>query len=249
MYLDVREFQEFYRSPLGALARRLIARHVRARWENVAGLSVAGLGFAAPYLTVLAGEAERALAVMPAAQGVVHWPAAAPYRTVLADEYALPLADASVDRILLVHLLEFAQAPENLMREVWRVLASQGRLIAVVPNRRGLWARADATPFGSGRPYSRAQLNALLKETLFNPLGWAGALAMPPFSRRYLLRSAPALERVGGYMLQGFEGALVVEADKQMYQPVRLRKKELAPGRFRPALAPPAGGAARQGRV
>ena len=40
---------------------------------------------------------------------------------------------------------------------MWRVLAPSGRVI-VVPNRRGPWARADNTPFGHGRPYSRSQI-------------------------------------------------------------------------------------------
>ena len=66
----------------------------------------------------------------------------------------------AVDRVLLVHALEMAHDPGALLREVWRVLAAGGRLLAVVPNRRGLWARMDTTPFGHGRPYSRTQINA-----------------------------------------------------------------------------------------
>src|ERR1700737_3982393 len=64
--------------------------------------------------------------------------------------------------------------PEGLLREVWRVLAPSGRLIAVIPNRRGVWTRTDNTPFGHGRPYSRAQINELLRQTWFTPPAWGG---------------------------------------------------------------------------
>ena len=88
-----------------------------------------------------------------------------PGLAALTDEFALPLADAAVDRVLLVHALEMSHEADALLREVWRVLASGGRLLAVVPNRRGLWARMDTTPFGHGRPCSRSQIVQVLRET------------------------------------------------------------------------------------
>ena len=50
MTLDVNELDAFYASPLGEVARRLIGRVLRARWENCAGLSMMGLGYCGPYL-------------------------------------------------------------------------------------------------------------------------------------------------------------------------------------------------------
>ena len=45
---------------------------------------------------------------MPAAQGVLKWPTARPTLAALVDEFSLPLPDAAVDRILLVHALEMS---------------------------------------------------------------------------------------------------------------------------------------------
>jgi SAM-dependent methyltransferase len=109
----------------------------------------------------------------------------------------LPLPDAAVDRILLVHALEMTHDDPALLREVWRVLAAGGRLLAVVPNRRGVWARMDTTPFGHGRPYSRSQITQLLRETWFTPTAWGEALYVPPIEQRWFLRSAVAWERTG----------------------------------------------------
>ena len=113
---------------------------------------------------------------MPAAQGVLKWPTGRPALAALVDEFSMPLPEAAVDRVLLVHALEMSDDPSDLLREVWRVLAPSGRLIAVIPNRRGLWVRTDNTPFGFGRPYSRSQVTQLLRETWFTPVGWSEAL-------------------------------------------------------------------------
>ena len=117
---------------------------------------------------------------MPAAQGVLKWPTGRPALATLVDEFSLPLPDAAVDRILLVHALEMSDDPEGLLREVWRVLAPSGRVMAVIPNRRGVWTRTDATPFGHGRPYSRSQITQLLRQTWFTPTAWGEALFVPP---------------------------------------------------------------------
>ena len=144
-----------------------------------------------PYLGLFREEAERCLAFMPAAQGVVKWPSARPTLTALVDETDLPLPDAAVDRVLIVHALEMSHDAVALLREAWRVLAAGGRLLAVVPNRRGVWARMDTTPFGHGRPYSRSQITHLLRETWFTPTGWDEALYVPPIAAQLV----PALGR------------------------------------------------------
>ena len=168
-----------------------------ARWGDLSGQRVLGIGYATPYLGLFRAEAERCLAFMPAHQGVVKWPTTRPALAALVDEYEMPLPDNAVDRVLLIHSLEVSHDAAALLREAWRVLAAGGRLMAVVPNRRGLWARMDTTPFGHGRPYSRSQITALLRETWFTPTGWDEALYVPPIPRKWFLRTAGAWERTG----------------------------------------------------
>jgi SAM-dependent methyltransferase len=183
---------------------------------------------------------------MPAAQGVVKWPSARPTLTALVEELDLPLADAAVDRLLLVHALEMSRDAEAMLREAWRVLAAGGRLMAVIPNRRGVWARTDTTPFGHGRPYSRSQITALLRETGFTPTGWGEALYVPPIARSWFLRSAVAWERTGATLSAPFAGVHIVEATKQVYRaiPARRERRRFVPT-LEPVLAPSAPGAAR----
>jgi len=178
---------------------------------------------------------------------VVKWPNAKPALSALVDEFELPLPDATVDRVVLVHALEMSQDATALLREIWRVMASGGQLLAVVPNRRGLWARMDTTPFGHGRPYSRSQITHLLREAWFTPVDWSEALYVPPIQRGWFLRSAVAWERAGATISAPFAGVHIVEATKQVYRaiPAKREKRRLVPA-LEPVLAPSPGGAASQ---
>jgi SAM-dependent methyltransferase len=246
MSLDVVDLRNFYAQQLGVVARRYVGRGIRGRWADTRGQRVAGIGYATPYLGLFREEAERCLSFMPAAQGVVKWPSARPSLTTLVEELDLPLVDAAVDRVLLIHALEMSRDAEALLREVWRVLAPGGRLLAIIPNRRGIWARTDTTPFGHGRPYSRSQITTLLRETWFTPTGWGEALYVPPIGRAWFLRSSGAWERTGAAISAPFAGVHIVEATKQVYRaiPARRERRRLVPA-LEPVLAPSPGGAAR----
>src|SRR5262249_61642378 len=108
----------FYTQRFGVVARRLVGRGIRRGFADTRGMRVLGVGYATPYLGLFRHEAERCLAFMPAAQGVVKWPTDRPGLAALVDELELPLTDSAVDRILLVHALEMAHDPVALLREV-----------------------------------------------------------------------------------------------------------------------------------
>ncbi len=237
MWSDVVDLREFYARRVGRNAQRMIRRQLRIMWPNVKGLRILGLGFATPYLSMFRADADRVLAAMPAGQGVLHWPVGERGLTMLADEVDLPLPDLSMDRVLIVHALESAEQVRPLLREAWRVLSDSGRLIIVVPNRRGLWARFEQTPFGYGRPYSKGQLTRLLRDNMFMPMETSRALFVPPFNSSILQGSASAWEKVGARLFPAAGGVNVTEAVKQMYAATMIttskRKKSMnaVPGR------------------
>src|SRR4029078_10304102 len=239
MSIDVVDLRNFYAQRLGVVARRFVGRGIRKRFADTRGMSVLGVGYPTPYLGLFREEAERCLAFMPAVQGVVKWPSRRPGLATLVDELDMPLADSAVDRVLLVHALEMAHDPGALLREVWRVLAAGGRLLAVVPNRRGVWARMDTTPFGHGRPYSRSQISQLLRDTWFTPTAWGEALFVPPVGGGWFLRSAVSWARVGAALSLPFAGVHIVEATKQVYRaiPAHRERTRLIPA-LEPALVP-----------
>src|ERR1700710_1948319 len=140
MTIDVIDLRDFYSQRLGIVARRLINRGIHARWPDAHGQRVLGVGYPTPYLGLFREESERCFAFMPAAQGVLKWPTAKPTLATLVDEFSLPLPDAAVDRILLVHALEMSDDPEGLLREIWRVLAPLRRAGAFFPTPPGVCA-------------------------------------------------------------------------------------------------------------
>jgi SAM-dependent methyltransferase len=133
------------------------------------------------------------------------------------DPYHLPLADASVDALLLVHALEYANKPANYLREAWRVLAPGGQIIVIAPNRMRTWSAAEATPFGHGRPYSKGQLFSLMEDQMLPPEAWETALMQPPLSFPGAAGMMRFSERVVGSLGRALGGALLVSARKQVY--------------------------------
>jgi SAM-dependent methyltransferase len=244
MSVDITDLRAFYASPLGSVTRRLVGRSIDRFWGPLTGLRVMGLGYATPYLATVRPECERTLAFMPASQGVVNWPRTGASASALVDPLMMPLPEASIDRVLVVHALETVESPSELLHEIWRILTPGGRVIVVAPNRRGLWARMDTTPFGHGQPFSRSQLKALMRQTMFSPEGWAETLYVPPLRNRFLLRTALAWERVGTGTSLPFAGLHVVEATKQLYRAVAVRPARRA-ARVAPVFIPaPANGVA-----
>lgn len=234
MRRDVLDLRAFYASPLGGAARRMISAKVEQAWGSVKGLDVLGLGYATPFLNITR-DARRIIAAMPAAQGVEAWPNTHHNLACLTDETALPFTQALFDRVLAVHALEESGDPAALMREVSRVMSPQGRAIVAVAARHGLWAHAEKTPFGHGRPFTRRQLEMLIADAELEPSGWTRALYLPPLA--FAAPWADGAEQLGSRILPGFAGLILMEAIKPAFA-VRPKGKTARARVFAPVLAP-----------
>ena len=223
MATDAQAAVDFYTSARGAVTARLVRERLFSLWPDLAGESVLGIGHAAPYLRLWREQARRCIALTPAQMGAARWPAGAPNLSCSAEEDALPFPDLSFDRILLIHGLESAESARRLLRETWRVLKDDGRLLVVAPNRTGMWAYWESTPFGHGHPYSVRQLGRLLADGLFRVERQEAALWMPPSRLRLILRAAPLFERAGRRLMPGLSGVTITEAVKDVYASVPVR--------------------------
>jgi SAM-dependent methyltransferase len=224
MTADAHLTAEFYGSAHGAVTARVLRERLLAMWPSAKGESVLGIGYSMPYLRLWRDQAKRCIALTPAQMGAARWPPGAPNLSCTAEEDSLPFADLSFDRILLVHGLEMAENSRRLLREVWRVLKDDGRLLIVAPNRSGIWAYRENSPFGYGLPYSTGQLWRLLAGGLFRVERRDAALWMPPTRMRLVLRSAPVFEQAGRKMMPGLAGVILTEAVKDVYAAMPLQK-------------------------
>lgn len=227
MYSDVLDLRDFYLNPLGQTVRRILRGRLEAIWPNIRGERILALGYGTPLLRPLLEGGGLSLAMMPAPQGVAYWPREGPNISSLVDIESLPLADNSVDRVILLHSFEGASHPPILLREVWRVMKGGGRLLIIVPNRHGLWAHSDHTPFGNGQPYSTQQLKAILRDQgFFVDRTWK-ALYLPPHSSRLMLSLADFLEKYGEILCPGLGGLHLMEAGKQLYLPLLTKTRQV----------------------
>jgi SAM-dependent methyltransferase len=249
MRRDVLQLREFYAQPLGRAARELLGRKIAEVWGDAAGLDLLGLGYATPFLEGF-NAARRIVAAMPAAQGVEAWPAGGKNRSCLIEDAQLPFPNALFDRVLIVHGLEECDEAGALLIEAGRVLAPSGRLIVVAAARGGLWSHAERTPFGHGRPFTRRQLEALVREAELEPIAWSQALYMPPWSA--LTGWAEGFEQVGSRVWPGSAGLVLLEAVKRSFaavaKPARARLASPIPGVLAPAPAPVPAGLVRKRR-
>ena len=220
MFSDIVDLRDFYQSPRGLAARLLLRARLAEMWPSMAGERVLVLGYGVPLLRFLSAQAAAVYAFMPAAMGVAYWPREGPNVSALVEIDNLPLPDNSIDRVIALHALEGLAEPTPLLREVWRVMKSGGRFLSIVPNRRGLWAHSDRTPFGSGQPFSSFQIKDALHHQgfLIERVGYA--LYAPPGVSRLGLSLANRIEKYAAWMFPGFGGLLLVEASKQLYAPL-----------------------------
>ena len=231
--MDVTELRDFYASPIGKAVEHSVFAAFSSFWPSSKGCRLVGLGYGVPFLDRFSPDCESAFALMPASQGALQWPNRKNPATALVFDEELPLADSSVDIVVMAHFLEHAENAEESLAEAWRVLSPGGKLIVLVPNRRGVWARFEHMPFGTGRPYSKGQLSGLLRSCQFTVESWSDALHFPPSKRDFVLRMKGTIEQLGRRFWPIFSGAICVCASKQLYQGIpvtaRVKRKVLVP--------------------
>lgn len=243
MQIEIGDLKTFYAERTGRVVRRIIRAHIQDLWPDCKSMRMMGFGFAATYLKPYKDKAERVFSVMPRSMGVYYWPRNGDNLVCLSEEYNLPLETNSVDRIIVIHSLEFSDYVQPTYDELWRVLKSTGRMIVVVPNRMGFWSRAVWSPFGQGTPYSATQVRKLLNAHKFVHERTKKVLYVPPFLRSIFLPFAQVFEVLGQYICPALCGVHMIEVSKQIYaqkgkgvpQPLKLLEHAVQP---KPALNP-----------
>jgi len=204
----------FYASPRGRMAALAIGQRLATLWPDLSGLAVLGIGYPAPFLKLWEGRSQKCLN----ATAAQHEPP--PPGSCSVDPTHLPFPDLAFDRILVIHGVEPYGRDDRLLREIWRVLKDDGRIMVVAPNRMGLWAHSDSTPFGQGHPYSQGQIERLLASGMFRPERRETALFTPPTSFRPILKLAKFWEATGHALMPQFAGVTLTEAVKDVYAAV-----------------------------
>lgn len=216
MWPDVLELRNWYQTLLGKLVRRTVRQEVSSLFPNGDTQEcILGVGYCQPYLPLPTAKRHVFLAT-PAAMGGLLWPKGQKGVTLLCTE-VLPFSENTFDVIFLSHCLEFTRDPEGLLEACWHALRPDGRLVVVVPNRSGVWARREKSIFSQGHPYSVTQLHQLLRRQNFNILETRYALFFPPVVLRSILRFYDVFERFGRQWRAPFSGVIITQARKDVF--------------------------------
>ena len=218
MFNTIYDYKAFYDTPAGAMAGRILRAHICAMWPDRDNLDVMGYGYGLPYMDLFTDHGAHFYACLSGAMGgMPNAESEQLNRMCLIHEDKFPFFDGSIDRILLIHSLEQAVDASDLLSECWRVLASNGRMLVIVPSRAGFWSRADWSPFGTGVPYSLKQLHRSLRASQFYIERREQALFMPPLRKAIFVNHGLLFERVLRYVMPVLAGVHLVEVSKQLF--------------------------------
>ncbi|MBI4695394.1 MAG: methyltransferase domain-containing protein [Gammaproteobacteria bacterium] len=156
-------------------------------------------------------------------------------------EDALPFAEASIDVLVLPHVLEFGRDPYGVLREAERVLIGEGHLLILgfSPwSLFGLWRLSlgwrSHAPW-SGRHLRLARVKDWLSLLGFDIVLTAKASYRPPLGRMRTFRGLDFLERFGAYFWPFFGNIYMIVAKKRVLRvrPVKsawLKRRSLVAG-------------------
>lgn len=157
---------------------------------------------------------------------------------IAANPEALPFKSHSIDNMLILHVLERARDPHQLLRETERVLAADGKLILCSFNPFSLWGLRrlfswqDKAPW-DGHFFSQTRIRDWLALLNFEVIEQHKLLFRPPFQHPRWLQGSRFLERWGRRLWPWLGGVSVMVASKRTIPltPVRenWRKRRLFP--------------------
>jgi ubiquinone/menaquinone biosynthesis C-methylase UbiE len=220
--MNIIDFKEFYKTLLGSVLQAEITAIIQKIWPNFndplieknqricLSACAIGFGYTTPYLTNIA----KHIAFYPGTMGGSSWPDGVESRSVLVDPELLPLPDRCLDKLLVVHALEHCSNPKIFLTECYRVLAPEGKLLIIAPNRRSLWAHLDCSPLGHGQPYTMTQLSKRLNEASFSPKQSLRGLYTPPHNSDFFISFCKLFETIGPLVAPKFSGIIAIEAEK-----------------------------------
>lgn len=133
----------------------------------------------------------------------------------------LPIATQSVDLVLLPHLLEFADAPHDILREIDRIMIPEGRLIILGFNPWSLFGARRVLGGAKDVPWSGRFVSLVRIKDWLSLLGFdvsAGNLACyaPPMKSEKWIRRFGFLEQAGDRWWGVSGGVYMLQAIKRV---------------------------------
>ncbi len=139
----------------------------------------------------------------------------------MALSHHLPFANASLDLVVLPHILEFSDYPHQVLREVERVLVPEGQVLIIGFNPWSLWGLKRSLG-GKGFPWNGRYLGVpRIKDWLtllgFEIQGGRFGCYAPPLEKESRLQRCHWMELAGDRWWPIFGGVYMVQAIKRVH--------------------------------
>ncbi|OGO91941.1 MAG: hypothetical protein A3F10_02410 [Coxiella sp. RIFCSPHIGHO2_12_FULL_42_15] len=148
---------------------------------------------------------------------------------LIAHQEELPFLPNSVNVVLLVHVLEYAEHPTAVLKEVFDILAPNGKLLLFCFNPWSLWGMhkllSKNKPFPwKGKFISPARLQNWLISLGFSNLKDKTLCFRSPYNKRRLTRFAFFCEALGQITIPMLGAVSVFLVEKRVLNPLRQQR-------------------------
>ena len=217
MYQDIIKLEKFYQSELGRAVQDRISSKLKKYIYLHDGEKLGGFGFGEPYLPHLPKKKVSIFNFFSQQGGIKKNILNEKLFNVLLDGEQLPIEDFFLNHIICIHYLEHSENLKKTLRELWRVLAPEGKIYIILPNKKSSWSFSSQSPFSSGFGFSKNQINQVLEDNFFEIQSIDRLVYFPSWNIRLLLSNRFFLEKIGSYFWRFFNGFYLCVATKRIY--------------------------------
>lgn len=215
MTCSVKELSDFYKTPLGEVVHVYINDIIKKFIpDTTKNQFILGLGYVTPYLTKKLIQNNTILSFTFDKMGGITWPNIACSQTAIVHDHHLPITNKVIDRLIIVHGLEYCQNSEQLFKEINRIIAPDGEILIIFPNKAGIWSHTSNTPFAYGEHYTMSQLITALSKSGLTIISKERFLYFPPTQSLYTQAFFAPVEMMGAYFIPFFSGLNAITAKK-----------------------------------
>jgi len=212
-YDKLAELKNFYATDLGVAVQNNINNAINTLWPALAAEIIIGIGYTAHLLQDKINNNLTASIIPVNPRFNIQ---SGKIQTLVSRETDLPLSDNSVDRIIVMHLLEHSKYHNLILREIWRVLKPGGKLLVIVPNKYSLWPHTKELPFNNCALFTIPQIHNLFNHSMFATLRTRASLFAFSMLHNTLPDFSNLLEHWGNKWLYPCGELLLFEAEKMV---------------------------------
>ena len=217
MYLDLLNYQNFYKSSIG----NLLARHIEFKLKKYCYIynnqNVGCFGYSSPYLTFLKNY-NLSLSYCYSKRLGLSNENISKTNKILIDEDKIPFQDSFFDHMFLIHYLENNYNTKLSLREMWRTLVPDGKLYLIIPNKKSSWYLSDKSPFSSGNGFSKKQISNFLNDSFFEIQMIERIVYFPNKNYLFINKHKNLIDQIGSVFFKYFNGFYLCVVKKKYTQ-------------------------------